>query len=460
MSNKRGDVDRNTVRLVSSCPDLALGSPTYRNSVVPSLSRPESPESAWGKDDRAFPPREEESRSESLSMSMEDTSSIVPPSPSSSPPSSNGRTNRRSGGGSMLRFTPLRGRRRSASMERIKGSPAAGAANAAHQSQQVRRHSSEASSARPLKSCMSVSNLSDSLKGINNSSKSRTVSAPDLATMNSGTPTPASGNTFKRSVSFHKIVIREYERTVGDNPSVSSGPPIGIGWSYDPQHSVLDVDEYEATRPARRSSIECKMPPSIRERLLREEWGYARSDITKAIRDVNIHKSKRRSTTSRLEMGHDAVDEVVQSAVRKVKKFVKRTSSKKEQEKLWKNAQKIALEKAEKGTAGGDHAVTLDFDDTPFRKKYQRAVRFDHEDMGTMTMTPHQDNSSNHDNEDAKKLPLNDTSSGLYDTETSSSSTPNDMATKHNNDSITLVPTIKSSDSSDDDWGFGYDERD
>ena len=30
----------------------------------------------------------------------------------------------------------------------------------------------------------------------------------------------------KSGIKFHIIEIREYERTVGDNPSCSSGPPI------------------------------------------------------------------------------------------------------------------------------------------------------------------------------------------------------------------------------------------
>jgi hypothetical protein len=29
-----------------------------------------------------------------------------------------------------------------------------------------------------------------------------------------------------RGIRFHQIVIREYARTVGDNPSCSSGPPV------------------------------------------------------------------------------------------------------------------------------------------------------------------------------------------------------------------------------------------
>jgi hypothetical protein len=34
------------------------------------------------------------------------------------------------------------------------------------------------------------------------------------------------GSTIKRSLSYNEVQIREYERVVGDNPSVSSGPPI------------------------------------------------------------------------------------------------------------------------------------------------------------------------------------------------------------------------------------------
>ena len=41
----------------------------------------------------------------------------------------------------------------------------------------------------------------------------------------SGGETPE-GEGSRRGISFHKIEIREYERTLGDNPSCSSGPPI------------------------------------------------------------------------------------------------------------------------------------------------------------------------------------------------------------------------------------------
>lgn len=37
----------------------------------------------------------------------------------------------------------------------------------------------------------------------------------------------------KRSVTFHHVVVRKYARTVGDNPSVTNGPPLRyVAMSY------------------------------------------------------------------------------------------------------------------------------------------------------------------------------------------------------------------------------------
>lgn len=46
-----------------------------------------------------------------------------------------------------------------------------------------------------------------------------------------GDPTSANGeeedgSPARKGINFHMIEIREYERTIGDNPSCSSGPPI------------------------------------------------------------------------------------------------------------------------------------------------------------------------------------------------------------------------------------------
>lgn len=43
----------------------------------------------------------------------------------------------------------------------------------------------------------------------------------------SKTDTLSSGCSRRKAVRFDEVHIREYERTLGDNPSCSSGPPIG-----------------------------------------------------------------------------------------------------------------------------------------------------------------------------------------------------------------------------------------
>jgi hypothetical protein len=41
------------------------------------------------------------------------------------------------------------------------------------------------------------------------------------------TDSNSSQSPSRRGIEFKEIIIREYNRTIGDNPSCSSGPPIG-----------------------------------------------------------------------------------------------------------------------------------------------------------------------------------------------------------------------------------------
>lgn len=92
----------------------------------------------------------------------------------------------------------------------------------------------------------------------------------------------------KRRVSFKNIEIREYPRCLGENPSVSAGPPISIGWRHN-QSYVLDLDQYENYKDGtdfeggdscqqssrrRRTSAEFQLPRNLREEILREECAH------------------------------------------------------------------------------------------------------------------------------------------------------------------------------------------
>jgi hypothetical protein len=46
-----------------------------------------------------------------------------------------------------------------------------------------------------------------------------------------------------RNVSFSHLQVREYEVTLGDNPSVSSGVPLSLGWRYNPNERISKLDD-------------------------------------------------------------------------------------------------------------------------------------------------------------------------------------------------------------------------
>ena len=128
------------------------------------------------------------------------------------------------------------------------------------------------------------------------------------------TPTPT-----KKTVRWDTVQFRTYETILGDNPSVSNGPPIGLGWRYindcdlEPPEdcddaaaatarsktgSTMSIDEYEAIRiPQRHVSID-QLVLSIWEREQRlMDAGYARSDLNKAITSVIQIKVSRQNNS-------------------------------------------------------------------------------------------------------------------------------------------------------------------
>jgi hypothetical protein len=93
----------------------------------------------------------------------------------------------------------------------------------------------------------------------------------------------SSPNSKGQSVSFHTVIIREYERCVGDNPAVNSGPPISLGWDYLPDREV-PVDHYESEiRPSGpRTRKDFFLTPQKRFHILLDEWGFCVQDICRA----------------------------------------------------------------------------------------------------------------------------------------------------------------------------------
>ena len=96
-----------------------------------------------------------------------------------------------------------------------------------------------------------------------------------------------------RNVRFSNLEIRSYDITLGDSPT-PRGPPISLGWSYDPSATeTYDVDVYEQHRHRRRTKIELVMPPSHREYLM-QDAGFSRHEM-KVVMEEAQKVAKQRS---------------------------------------------------------------------------------------------------------------------------------------------------------------------
>jgi len=104
---------------------------------------------------------------------------------------------------------------------------------------------------------------------------------------------PASRN----AVRFDTVEFRVYDLILSDHPATTSGPPLGIGWRYDPRNTlVADIETYEAHRDApesRRTKAELLIPAQIREDMLRE-FGYSRNEMRAVAKSIQKDQEQRR----------------------------------------------------------------------------------------------------------------------------------------------------------------------
>eukprot|EP00540_Astrosyne_radiata_P022313 CAMPEP_0116842710 /NCGR_PEP_ID=MMETSP0418-20121206/11671_1 /TAXON_ID=1158023 /ORGANISM="Astrosyne radiata, Strain 13vi08-1A" /LENGTH=132 /DNA_ID=CAMNT_0004473357 /DNA_START=199 /DNA_END=598 /DNA_ORIENTATION=+ len=79
-------------------------------------------------------------------------------------------------------------------------------------------------------------------------------------------------------VSFGSLTVRKYDLTLGDSPSVSSGLPLSLDWTYR-QRQPVSIETYEANRRPRRSEESLKMSPERRHKMLVEEFGVSSNKL-------------------------------------------------------------------------------------------------------------------------------------------------------------------------------------
>lgn len=107
------------------------------------------------------------------------------------------------------------------------------------------------------------------------------------------------GNKMHRSVSFHSVDIREYDRTIGDNPSCRSGPPLSLDWSYSKKYEKpKSLDEYEKEREPERVHHLHKLHVNKyrRKNLLSFNWGHSEDEMKDARKETRKLQRQRSMT--------------------------------------------------------------------------------------------------------------------------------------------------------------------
>ena len=121
---------------------------------------------------------------------------------------------------------------------------------------------------------------------------SRLASLPGASSLSS--PSKSNKRTFG-SVSFSTVEVREYNQTLGDNPSVRFGPPIQLDWDYTLANDVPeDLDLYEARRgPRRRKHKYLGTSNYHRKNRLIHVWGFTPEEVRQAKRRAKTIRRQR-----------------------------------------------------------------------------------------------------------------------------------------------------------------------
>lgn len=104
-----------------------------------------------------------------------------------------------------------------------------------------------------------------------------------------------------RGISFSAIEVRYYEQILADNPAVSSGPPLGIGWQYRKMNKQMSVDAWEERRQDNRRYLTDLMTSRHDRTRLLQDLGYSSSDLAVSIREVMRVKNSRKKTFHNLQ---------------------------------------------------------------------------------------------------------------------------------------------------------------
>jgi hypothetical protein len=123
-----------------------------------------------------------------------------------------------------------------------------------------------------------------------------------------------------RSVQFSTVSVRYFKRILDVNPSVTSGPAIGLGWIYR-NGKAMTVDQWESSREySVRESGDLVIPRQEREMML-AQLGYTQQDIAQAVREIRKAKDMRRTTVENLKVQN--IEEKMENATTMVRNLLR-----------------------------------------------------------------------------------------------------------------------------------------
>ncbi|KAG7368707.1 hypothetical protein IV203_031450 [Nitzschia inconspicua] len=126
-------------------------------------------------------------------------------------------------------------------------------------------------------------------------------------------------------VRFSFVTIRNYDITMGDNPSVTAGPPITLGWSYE-QLPSLPLREFETFRDANPRAVDshCLMISADDRRNMLKRAGFTDNQIQQ--NEKRVMKIQKQRARTRMSFPFHCVEHAMRSAGRKLQRSTGRQS--------------------------------------------------------------------------------------------------------------------------------------
>jgi len=121
-----------------------------------------------------------------------------------------------------------------------------------------------------------------------------------------------------RSVLFDTIHIREYQVTIGDNPSCKDGPPITLHGNFHNSY-VVGLEDYEKSRKERKCRRDMFIDSEVRMDLIQKN-GCTKKEIYARMTAVRRAQNQRQRTITFLPISR--FEEALQSASRKLKRCI------------------------------------------------------------------------------------------------------------------------------------------